>query len=573
MAVNPNRQKLVHLNSATVKAPEGVLNKGEIAVQYASEDPALYIEKADGSLAKFISSAAVQTLIDESISAATEDFLALKADVTEAVGDIEAEVAGLSGAVITNESAIAEISGNSHSHDNKAVLDDITSEKVASWDEAAASAHTHANQAELDLIQSGDVDKWNALSGAAQVVVSARTAGLGEGVLKSYDVYQGGAVVGSIDIPKDLVVTSGGIVTVEEVKYLRLYIANQSEPVDVAVTDLVDAYTEGDGIEISTGNVISAKVVEANGLTVDANGIAIAAASAESAGTMSSADFVKLSGIESGANVNVIEGVQVNGANLTPDGSKKVNVTITSGATDGTIAVNGADVAVAGLGSAAFSAATDFDAAGAAEAASAAAITTVVGDMSGDTKTLGALQAAIAELPLGDENVIESVKVNGTALTPDGDKAVDITITGGSANGTIAVNGSDVDVTGLGSAAFEDASAFDEAGAAEAASAAAVTTVVGTAQDTSADTTVYGAKAYADELVAGVINAASGDTYISATADGQTIKVEATQSTKDSLALADSSLQGIKTGKESGAAVNANNELDFSAFGIDCGTY
>ena len=120
MAVNPNRQKLVHLNSATVKAPEGVLNKGEIAVQYASEDPALYIEKADGSLAKFIDQTAVSGLVNTLISAATEDFIALKTDVTEAVGEIASDVDALSAAT---ESALSDIAASAHTHENKAVLE------------------------------------------------------------------------------------------------------------------------------------------------------------------------------------------------------------------------------------------------------------------------------------------------------------------------------------------------------------------------------------------------------------------------------------------------------------------
>lgn len=582
MAVDTNRQKLVHLNSATVKEPTGLLNKGEIAVQYATEDPALYIEKADGSLAKFVASDAIDSKIGSAISAATEDFIALKSELTEAVGEVEASIAAVSAVAITaitvngvsatvgdnaasvdvdsddvkigtaitysgetiatttnnvteaiqavagkaeaNEAAIDELESASHthdnkdvldgissakvtawdnaaesahSHDNKAVLDGITSEKVTAWDNAAESAHshdnkavldaltaeevakwnesahTHFNKSELDLIQSGDVAKWNSLSAASVVVVSARTSELSEGILKTYDVYQGGSVVGSIDIPKDLVVTSGGVVTINDVKYLRLFIANQETPVDIAVTDLVDVYTAGNGVEVSAGNVISAKVVAANGLSVDANGIAMALADGSNAGAMSSSDFTKLAGIENGANVNTIEGVQVNGSDLTPDANKKVNVTITAGTANGTIAVNGADVAVTGLGTAAFSAAT----------------------------------------------------------------------------------------------------AFDEAGAAAAASAAAVSTVIGTAEDTSADTTIKGVIKYVDEKVSETLNAASGDSYVNAVIDGQTVKVSATQSTIDSLALADSSLQGIAEGKGSGAIVDSDKKLDFTSFGIDCGTY
>ena len=70
-------------------------------------------------------------------------------------------------------------------------------------------------------------------------------------------------------------------------------------------------------------------------------------------------------------------------------------------------------------------------------------------------------------------------------------------ITTGSANGTIAVKGSDITVTGLKSAAFSDATAFENAGAA----AAVKTEVIGTAEDTGATDTIKGAKKYADGLI------------------------------------------------------------------------
>jgi hypothetical protein len=70
--------------------------------------------------------------------------------------------------------------------------------------------------------------------------------------------------------------------------------------------------------------------------------------------------------VEDGAEVNIIESVEVNGSALTPDANKAVNVTVAEGATDGTIAVNGTDVAVHGLGSAAYTASTAYDAAGTA---------------------------------------------------------------------------------------------------------------------------------------------------------------------------------------------------------------
>ncbi len=89
----------------------------------------------------------------------------------------------------------------------------------------------------------------------------------------------------------------------------------------------------------------------------------------------------------------------------------------------------------------------------------------------------------------GEPNVIDTVKVNGSALTPDANKAVNITVGQGSANGTIAVNGSDVSVKGLGSAAYTASTAYDTSGAAAA--------VLGSSTDAATANTVYGAKAAA----------------------------------------------------------------------------
>lgn len=68
--------------------------------------------------------------------------------------------------------------------------------------------------------------------------------------------------------------------------------------------------------------------------------------------------------------------------------------------------------------------------------------------------------------PDAEENIIDTVKVNGAALTPDANKAVDVTITTGTNNGTVKVNGTDVNVKGLKSAAYTESSAYDVSGAA-----------------------------------------------------------------------------------------------------------
>lgn len=114
----------------------------------------------------------------------------------------------------------------------------------------------------------------------------------------------------AINIPKDLFVKEGKVVdnpTGQPAgKYIELTLQNQAEPIYINVADLVDAYTAGNGITISATNVVSAKVVAANGLSVGASGIAMGLASADANGAMSSEQFTKLSGIDEGATKNTI---------------------------------------------------------------------------------------------------------------------------------------------------------------------------------------------------------------------------------------------------------------------------
>lgn len=73
--------------------------------------------------------------------------------------------------------------------------------------------------------------------------------------------------------------------------------------------------------------------------------------------------------------------------------------------------------------------------------------------------------------------------------------------------------------------------------------------VLGDSEDTKDDMTVYGVKKYAETIASAVGVTATGDTYVDASVDatGRAITIGATQSTKDSLALADSALQGVDT--------------------------
>lgn len=141
---------------------------------------------------------------------------------------------------------------------------------------------------------------------AASKVTMSESAGT-DSVLKVYTFTQNGSEIGKVNVPKDLVVSSGEIVEVEGVKYLRLTIANQVAPVDIAVTDLVDAYTGSTYITVGSDNSISVKFAELDAeLAKETStvGAAIKAAksTADAAKATADANKTKLDGIAEGAN-------------------------------------------------------------------------------------------------------------------------------------------------------------------------------------------------------------------------------------------------------------------------------
>lgn len=108
-----------------------------------------------------------------------------------------------------------------------------------------------------------------------------------DGYLKTYQFTYGTGSTFEVDIPKDLVVESGEVITVTDEApvsgltngtYLKLVIVNQAEPIYIDVKDLCDVYTgkaitDGVSVAISETNEISAtlagKAVSEANLTDD----------------------------------------------------------------------------------------------------------------------------------------------------------------------------------------------------------------------------------------------------------------------------------------------------------------
>ena len=390
-----------------------------------------------------------------------EDKLAVASDVKAYVGSvsgsIETKINTVSGAI---ETKINTVSGDIVTYVNTA------SGNLETAIKEEASARTAADQALSDRI--------DALTSGAEVTIidSATTSGY----LKSYTFIQGNKEIGVIDIPKDYLVKSATIEVCETAdtpvqglqpgdKYIDFVVnakdgEGEESHIYLPVADLAHVYSAGNGIEISSGDVVSAKVVAANGLSVDGNGIAMALATSGASGAMSADDKAKLDGIANGAQVNVLEGVKVNNTDLTIDGEKKVNLTVTSGSANGTIAVNGHDVDVTGLESAAFVTVESLNntASGYAVAAKDEAIDTVVGestDDSGDTTIYGVREYV-------DQKVAKVVSDSVTAATGANYINADV------ANNTVIVSAdtqavASADASNMGLAEASDVKAYVDA--------------------------------------------------------------------------------------------------------------
>lgn len=148
-------------------------------------------------------------------------------------------------------------------------------------------------------------------SGEAVTYTITRLGTPTSGYLASYQLYKNSTAVGDvINIPKDYLVKSGEVKSCTTAdspvsgykvgdKYIDFVINTaagdgNTSHIYLLVSDLVDTYTGGNGINISNQNVVSLNIGTANGLSVDSNGLSLATATTSAAGAMSAADKTKL---------------------------------------------------------------------------------------------------------------------------------------------------------------------------------------------------------------------------------------------------------------------------------------
>ena len=229
----------------------------------------------------------------------------------------------------------------------------------------------------IDAIETdiGDVDSLTTVSkeivGAIEEVKNAVSAGgtaatltidtstTTEGMAKSYTIKQGASTIGVIDIPKDMVVSSG---TVEKDPadqdpgtYLVLTLANAtSDKIYINVGTLVDLYTAQQSaaqvqLTINSGTrEISATIVAGSVTDVELAANAVTT--------------VKI------ADGNVTKAKLATAVQASLDKADSAVQSVVTGTGNGSISVDGSDVQVKGLASAAYTDSTAYDAAGSAAA-------------------------------------------------------------------------------------------------------------------------------------------------------------------------------------------------------------
>ena len=181
----------------------------------------------DGSVAKAVADA--KAIIDADVDAVEKKADDNAADIATLQGEMDdagSEISGLKDRMTTAEGdidAIEEDIGN---------VDDLET-------------------ANKELVKAINEVRNAVSAGGTAAAITIDTSSTTDGALKSYTVKQGDNVIGTIDIPKDMVVESGSVVTLADNEvagyaagqYIKLVLANVADPLYINVGALVDIYT------------------------------------------------------------------------------------------------------------------------------------------------------------------------------------------------------------------------------------------------------------------------------------------------------------------------------------------
>lgn len=158
--------------------------------------------------------------------------------------DISNLIEKISGGVKDNVVTIGE--GGIIVDSGVAITDVATKTEIEAVNTKVGDISQLNTTAKTDLVKAINEVRIAISAGGESGALSIDTETTADGMLKSYTIKQGGTIVGTIDIPKDLVVTAGSVVTDPEGEdpgtYIKLVIANQEDPLLINVGKLVDIY-------------------------------------------------------------------------------------------------------------------------------------------------------------------------------------------------------------------------------------------------------------------------------------------------------------------------------------------
>lgn len=180
---------------------------------------------------------------------------------------------------------LTELDAAKHTHDNEEVLAGVTAEKVAQWDAAEENVVKSVKSGELEVSEAGELS-ITAIAQDKVTGLGTKLAEIDAAITDKVDKKSGYDLISAEDLAKLSKLSSTGTLAAENIDGLGTWISNNRETV---------------------------------------------------AGLMSAEEETKLAGIAAGAQVNVVEGIKVGGAQLNPDSNKIIDIPFATNSSYGVV--------------------------------------------------------------------------------------------------------------------------------------------------------------------------------------------------------------------------------------------